>query len=351
MANDSDDLIRRAHKGETDAIAALLNRSFKKDRIQVKVEQMDTVLRVLLQGEALPKNPLVKRVYQGMIRLRPARLETVTIYGQVTDSTAIAWSKTIALPSPKKSTAQGLQGVEKTQQLKSSLPSVPKINTDPRNTTRTVNNAANNTGASASSTAPRPNPSQPIRIESLTAESLRKWGKVLIQKLRNSPQSFEEGIERLGIWLLIFWAGIPIAVRIITSPISFSASYLSITDFSQTIPTAIGQLTILLFVGVVALVPVCFQESVALVSRYTIRPTYLEGLGINCLGVTLANLLLNPILVWLKLEFLSFLITASVYYLFVPNLGFIRSIAAVILMMFILYISLVMTVSFFLLTI
>ena len=348
MASDSSDLIRRAQEGETDAIAALLNRSFKTDRIQVKVEQRDTVLRVLLQGETLPKNPLVKRVYQGMIRLQPARVKTVKIYGQVTDSTAIAWSKTVALTPSQKPTAQTPQGVEKAQQLKPSLPSVPKENAAPRKTTRT----ANNTGApSSSSTAKTSKPSQPLRLESLTADSLRQWGKLLVQKLRRSPQSFEEGIERLGIWLLIFWGGVPIVVRIATSSISFSASYSSLTDLSQTLPAAIGQLTVLLFVGVVALVPVCFQESVGLVSRYKIQPTYLEGLGINCLGVTLANLLLNPILVWLKLEFLSFLITASVYYFFVPNLGFLRSIATVILMMFVLYISLVMTISFFLVTI
>ena len=99
MTGNSPNLLTRARQGDPDAIANLLSRSLSRQGITITVERRGDTLSILLQSEVLPDIRWVDQVIQSLIRLQPAQITTVEVYGQQSDSLIPDWSETITLPT------------------------------------------------------------------------------------------------------------------------------------------------------------------------------------------------------------------------------------------------------------
>lgn len=85
-------LTGRARQGDPTAIAALLNRTFKSQKIQVNARRQGSQLQILLVASSLPqRTAVVPFIIQGLKRLQPQGIETVQIYARQPNTTQMAW--------------------------------------------------------------------------------------------------------------------------------------------------------------------------------------------------------------------------------------------------------------------
>ena len=292
------ELMERARAGDVRAIAGLLNRSFRQDEIQAKVERRDNTLIVLLQGAPLSQDAVkaksIQRVRQGMQRLRPARVETVVVYGQPPEAIAPLWSEAIALVAP----------------------TVPPVSRPVQNFTTKPLTA--DTLEKRLKSPPSPRASRP----SARSSSIKS-------AVKSAPNSGSRGRSsdklrpmRFVICAIACWVGLPLFWAVTFNAITSGA-------------TLLYPIPIILYLFV--LTPWSFQESVGLITRYQIRPGYLGALGINTLGLLLAMLLCFPLWSLMPLELLGILVQSIVYGFWVidinrAGIGPIRGLGVALLM-------------------
>ncbi|MEM9246862.1 MAG: hypothetical protein AAGA67_14145, partial [Cyanobacteria bacterium P01_F01_bin.153] len=251
MTRDSSEFIRRARQGDVQAIATLLNRSLNQEQIQATTERRGTTLVVLLKGKTTPSTDLVGRLHKGTLRLRPARIAAMEIYGQDAGSIAPAWSRTFdltAAPSTPSST-------ENPSSQEDQVSEVSALKSSPQSKPLAVD--ASMEGSLSQSPEARPKPA----ISRMSPHSRHKPPK--------------GGLARLAIWVVAVWGGFALLLK----------AFLAVAPSG-----AIGEgglaILLLLVLGVVTfvLLPRAFQESVALLTRQKVWPSYLDALGINTLG-------------------------------------------------------------------
>ncbi|MEQ8382610.1 MAG: hypothetical protein RH949_09600 [Coleofasciculus sp. A1-SPW-01] len=90
--------IERAKGGDAQAIAFLLNRSLAPKGITVKANIKVNCLRIMLESSQVLSQPaMVKFVHQGLKKLQPDSIKTVTIYGKQTHLDFPTWSQELNL--------------------------------------------------------------------------------------------------------------------------------------------------------------------------------------------------------------------------------------------------------------
>ena len=81
------------------AIAALLEKALHDSQIQVKVQRRHTCLRVLLEGDRIPEQPVaIARIRQTLESRQPNGITQIEIYARHLGATQLAWRKTLTLP-------------------------------------------------------------------------------------------------------------------------------------------------------------------------------------------------------------------------------------------------------------
>ena len=81
------------------AIAALLEEALQDPQIQVKVQRRHTCLRVLFEGDRIPKQAAaIALIHQTLERKQPNGITQIEIYARHLGATQLAWRKTLTLP-------------------------------------------------------------------------------------------------------------------------------------------------------------------------------------------------------------------------------------------------------------
>lgn len=110
-------LVILAKRGDTIAIATLLNRAFQKQNVTVRVHCDGSCLKILLEGKPLPEqSQAIALIRQGMQRLQPDRIHSVQVYGRLSGATKPLWTEAFLLdeldaaplPSPEPTPASSL---------------------------------------------------------------------------------------------------------------------------------------------------------------------------------------------------------------------------------------------------
>ncbi|MEX0267605.1 hypothetical protein AB3R30_00545 [Leptolyngbyaceae cyanobacterium UHCC 1019] len=88
-----------ANQEDDRAIAALLEAALQDPQIQVKVQQRQTCVRVLLEGDYLPEPATaIAAIRQTLERHYPNGITQIEIYARYLGATQLAWRKTLTLP-------------------------------------------------------------------------------------------------------------------------------------------------------------------------------------------------------------------------------------------------------------
>jgi hypothetical protein len=91
-------LIKLAKQGDTIAIATLLNRALRQQNLTVRVHSSGSGLKILLEGKPVPEQQqAIALIRQGMLRLQPAHISSVQVFGRLAGATRPLWSETILL--------------------------------------------------------------------------------------------------------------------------------------------------------------------------------------------------------------------------------------------------------------
>lgn len=94
-------LVRLAKRGDTIAIATLLNRAFHRQKVTVRVQLQGSCLKILLEGSPLPEqNQAIALIHQGMQRLQPERIHSIQVYGRLPGATRPLWTEALLLEGP-----------------------------------------------------------------------------------------------------------------------------------------------------------------------------------------------------------------------------------------------------------
>lgn len=119
-------LVRLAKRGDTIAIATLLNRAFQKQNVTVRVRSDGSCLRILLEGKPLPEqSQAIALIRQGMMRLQPDRIHSVQVFGRLPGATRALWTEAFlleevpdvtSLSEPELSLEQSLSETEESSQ-------------------------------------------------------------------------------------------------------------------------------------------------------------------------------------------------------------------------------------------
>ncbi len=92
------DVVTLARQGDPDAIAMLINRALRAQKITAKTVRRDQHLYVILTAQKLPNQAACVRVVQnGMLRLGITTLKLVTIAGQQLNQESPSWFETLTL--------------------------------------------------------------------------------------------------------------------------------------------------------------------------------------------------------------------------------------------------------------
>jgi len=96
-----------AKQGDSNAIAALINRNLKPKGITAKVSRKDDCLRVMLESAKVPnQDSLVEFIRSGVLKLEVAGINTLQIFGREVGDDVPIWSQTINLKTPPASVSQ-----------------------------------------------------------------------------------------------------------------------------------------------------------------------------------------------------------------------------------------------------
>ncbi|MBF2098531.1 MAG: pentapeptide repeat-containing protein [Gloeomargaritaceae cyanobacterium C42_A2020_066] len=106
------DLLHQARQGNTDAIAALMNKILESEGIQVQVVLRQSRLHILLNAAQPPdRRRLVPAIHQGIQRLQPQGVHSLSIYGRRQGTQLPAWvdkfDLTVPNSPPQTGTAAG----------------------------------------------------------------------------------------------------------------------------------------------------------------------------------------------------------------------------------------------------
>ncbi|MBW4693406.1 MAG: hypothetical protein KME27_16770 [Lyngbya sp. HA4199-MV5] len=92
------DLLERAKKADTEAIAALMNRSLQPKGITAKVSLKEHCLKVMLEASHVPEQqPLVEFICKGITGLKAESIQQVKIYGRELGEDFPSWQEEIEL--------------------------------------------------------------------------------------------------------------------------------------------------------------------------------------------------------------------------------------------------------------
>lgn len=91
-------LLQLARQGNVSAIATLLDRALPKSGMAVKVSLKDGCLRVILESAEVPdRTSTLNIIRSGMMRLKPASIELVKVYGRKIEQRSPAWTEEFTL--------------------------------------------------------------------------------------------------------------------------------------------------------------------------------------------------------------------------------------------------------------
>jgi hypothetical protein len=94
-------LVRLAKRGDTIAIATLLNRAFHKQKVTARVQLQGSCLKILLEGKPLPEQrQAIALIHQGMQQLQPERIHSIQVYGRLPGATRPLWTEALLLEGP-----------------------------------------------------------------------------------------------------------------------------------------------------------------------------------------------------------------------------------------------------------
>lgn len=95
------DLLHQARQGNTDAIAALMNKTLDSEGIQVQVVLRQSRLHILLNAAQPPdRRRLVPAIHQGIQRLQPQGVHSLSIYGRRQGTQLPTWVDKFDLTMP-----------------------------------------------------------------------------------------------------------------------------------------------------------------------------------------------------------------------------------------------------------
>lgn len=118
-------LLELAQKGDSNAIAALMNQTLQPKGISAKVEQKDGYLQVLLKSEQpMAQKALVGFITQGITKLNLEAINSIAIYARRYGQTSTDWAERIQLKAPLAEVvhASSMTEVETQENLQVSLP-------------------------------------------------------------------------------------------------------------------------------------------------------------------------------------------------------------------------------------
>ena len=97
----ANNLLANAKQGNSQAIAALINRHLQDKGMKTIANQDSTCLRLIIEGDSVPdRAALVPFLRNGIEKLQIAGLHTLEIYGRVKGSAKQAWYETVTLDVP-----------------------------------------------------------------------------------------------------------------------------------------------------------------------------------------------------------------------------------------------------------
>ena len=121
-------LLELAQKGDSNAIAALMNQTLQPKGISAMVKQKDGCLQVLVRSEQpMAQKALVGFITQGITRLNLEAINSIAIYARRDGQTSTDWAERIQLKEPLAEVVHtaSITTVEPQENLQVSLPTKP----------------------------------------------------------------------------------------------------------------------------------------------------------------------------------------------------------------------------------